>query len=164
MASPKSRSDRMRSIQALSDREAQNLAARMEQQAGEVRLAEARLAELEDFFASYVADHTAVPEEGISAMRLSETHVFLQRLKSAVELQHQSVEQARGNYEASRARWIAQHVRTSTLGSVVHRLEREEVIAHARQEQQVQDEFAARDHQKREESSDERSKDESDCR
>lgn len=163
MASPKSRSDRMRSIQALSDREAQNLAASMERQAEEVRLAEARLVELEDFLASYVVDHNAVGEEGISAMRLSETHVFLQRLKSAVDLQNKTVEQARGNYEASRARWIAQHVRTSTLGSVVHRLEREEVIAHARQEQRAQDEFAARDHQKREESQEERSKNESDC-
>jgi len=152
MASGRSRSDRMRSIEALSNREAQDLAAQMESRAQAVRDAESRLLELEEYLEGYVVAQTARSQEGgVSAMQLSETHIFLERLKQAVELQRETVAQSRSAYEASRARWIAQHVRTSALGSAVHRFEQEEARVDLLREQRSQDEIAARYHRPPEE-------------
>lgn len=153
MRPPKSRSDRLRSIQALSSREAQDLAAQMTRQAKVLQDAEARLIELQEHLASYVDDHARARLDGISAMRLSESHVFVERLKLAVTLQQRTVEQARSRFEACRARWIAQHIRTNALGSAVHRLEHQEILAQARLDERTLDELAARAHQKPEQGS-----------
>lgn len=146
----KSRTDRMRSIEALAGREGQALGAQMERQAETVRVAEARLAELVTCLAGYGNPPGESGTQGatsVSAMQLTETHLFLERLRSAVAAQTEVVEQARSGYESCRARWIAQRVRTTALGSVVHRFEQEEVRTETLREQRTQDETAARYHQ-----------------
>ena len=69
MARGEKRSDRMRSIEALSARESQDLAMRMERQAGAVRDAEARLKELTDYLEGYAQEQASKSREGgLSAM------------------------------------------------------------------------------------------------
>ena len=150
MARGEKRSERMRSIEALSARESQDLAVRMERQAQTVREAESRLKELSEYLEGYArgqADRSA--DGGLSAMQLTETHLFMARLREAVSLQTAAVETARSSYESCRARWIAQHVRTNALGSAVHRFEAEEMREVTRQEERVADEVAARYHKTR---------------
>ncbi len=150
MATGKRRSERMRSIEHLSQREAHDLAGQMERQAEAVRAAEARLRELTDYLNGYVTERAEKSQSGgVSAMQLTESHLFLERLKEAVSLQERVVEQARSALEAARARWIAQHVRTSALGSAVHRFQEEESKEAAQREQRLQDEVAARYHKPR---------------
>ncbi len=147
MAKGEKRSDRMRSIEALAARESRDLAARMEHQANSVREAQTRLDELTDYLDGYVRDQADKNREGgLSAMQLTETHLFLERLREAVNLQKTVVEKARSRYESCRAHWIAQHVRTSALGSVVHRFEAEETREVVRREERMADEIAARYH------------------
>ena len=147
MARSERRSDRMRSIEAISVRESQALAGQMERQAQVVRDAEARLQELTSYLDSYAAEQAEKSQaEGVSAMQLTETHLFLEKLRHAVNLQAETVEKARSHYESCRAKWIAQHVRSSALGSAVHRFEEEEAQALRKREERIQDEVAARFH------------------
>lgn len=149
MARGERRSDRMRSIESLSNREAQDLAVRMERQAQALRGAEQRLVELRDYLAGYAAERAEKNlQGGVSAMQLTETHLFMERLREAVALQEQTVEKARSGYEACRASWIAQHVRTTALGYAVHRFELEETRTILKREQVLQDEIAARYHKR----------------
>lgn len=143
MAKDRPRSDRMRSIEALSSRSAQDLAAQMERQSRRLADAEARLTELKDYLASYTTGTTG---RSITAMQLTETHLFVEKLTEAVRLQEGVVDKARSGFEASRARWIAQHLRTTALGSAVHRFEAEEAREQDLREQRLQDEIAARYH------------------
>lgn len=150
MARGEKRSDRMRSIEALSARESQDLAVRMERQAGAVRDAEARLKELTDYLEGYAREQASKSREGgLSAMQLTETHLFMARLREAVTLQTTAVEKAKSSYESCRAKWIAQHVRTSALGSAVHRFEVEEAREVLKREERLADEVAARFHNPR---------------
>ena len=147
MARSERRSDRMRSIEAISVRESQDLAGQMERQAQVVRDAEQRLQELASYLDSYAAEQAEKSQaEGVSAMQLTETHLFLEKLRHAVNLQAETVEKARSHYESCRAKWIAQHVRSSALGSAVHRFEEEEAQALRKREERIQDEVAARFH------------------
>lgn len=141
------RSDRMRSIESLSNREAQDLAARMERQAEVLREAEQRLVELSEYLNGYATERAGKSQ--VSAMQLTETHIFMERLREAVRLQERTVEKARSGYESCRASWIAQHVRTTALGSAVHRFELEETREILQREQRQQDEIAARYHKPR---------------
>lgn len=150
MARSERRSERMRSIEAISVRESHDLAGQMERQAQVVREAELKLQELTDYLSGYAAEQTAKSQaEGVSAMQLTETHLFLEKLRHAVSLQAETVEKARSSYESCRARWIAQHVRSSALGSAVHRFEEEEAREIQKREERSQDEIAARYHGKR---------------
>ena len=147
MAGEKPRSERMRSIESLSNREALDLAGQMERQAQMLSDAEARLEELTGYLASYTEDRqTRSHNGGVSAMQLTESHLFLQRLEEAVRLQAATVEKLRSGVQAARARWIAQHVRTTALGAAVHRFAEEEAKELASGEQRRQDEIAARYH------------------
>ena len=147
MARSERRSDRMRSIEAISVRESQDLAGQMERQAQVVRDAEQRLQELASYLDSYAAEQAEKSQAGgVSAMQLTETHLFLEKLRHAVNLQAETVEKARSHYESCRAKWIAQHVRSSALGSAVHRFEEEEAQALRKREERIQDEVAARFH------------------
>lgn len=147
MARGERRSERMRSIEAISVRESQNLAGRMERQAQVVQEAEQRLRELTEYLEGYVAEQAEKRRTGgVSPMQLTETHLFMEKLRHAVNLQAETVEKARSNYESCRAKWIAQHVRSSALGSAVHRFEEEEARELTRREERIQDEVAARFH------------------
>jgi len=151
MARRERRSERMRSIEALSNRESQDLAVRMEQQARALREAESRLGELTEYLEGYAKEQAEKSRSGgVSAMQLTETHLFMERLREAVALQTAAVEKARSSYESCRARWIAQHVRTSALGSAVHRFEAEEAREVLQREEHAADEIAARYHRFRE--------------
>ena len=147
MARSERRSERMRSIEAISVRESQDLAGQMERQAQVVRDAELRLKDLTEYLDGYAAEQAEKSQaEGVSAMQLTETHLFLEKLRHAVRLQADTVEKARSQYEACRAKWIAQHVRSSALGSAVHRFEEEEAQMLRKREERIQDEVAARYH------------------
>ncbi len=147
MARSERRSERMRSIEAISVRESHDLAGQMERQGQVVREAEQKLSELTEYLNSYALEQAEKSQqEGVSAMQLTETHLFMEKLRHAVSLQSETVAKARSEYEACRARWIAQHVRSSALGSAVHRFEEEEARELSRREDRVQDEVAARYH------------------
>ena len=60
MARSERRSERMRSIEAISVRESQDLAGRMERQARVVREAEQKLQELSDYLQGYAAEQRTV--------------------------------------------------------------------------------------------------------
>ncbi len=152
MSRPKSRSERLRSIEALSNREALDLAGQMERHARLLQEAEQRMQELTTYLEGYTEERiTRSQNGGVSAMQLAETQLFLQRLEEAVRLQATVVKNARSGYEACRARWIAQHVRTSALGAAVHRFAEEEAKEMILGEQRNQDEIAARYHRPPEE-------------
>lgn len=133
----------MRSIEALSSRAAQDLAAQMERQGRRLAEAESRLKDLTGYLAGYSQSATG---RSITSMQLTETHLFVEKLKDAVHLQEGVVEKARSGFEASRARWIAQHLRTTALGSAVDRFAVEEARERDLREQRLEDELAARYH------------------
>jgi flagellar export protein FliJ len=122
----------------------------MERQAGVVREAETRLRELTEYLDGYTSEQAERSRQGgVSAMQLTETHLFLERLREAVRLQTAAVEKAKSGYESCRAKWIARHVRTTALGTAVHRFETEESREVSKREERLADEIAARYHKDR---------------
>ncbi len=150
MASRRSRSERMQSLVSLADSEAKGLAVQMQRQALIVGEDESRIAQLEGYLASYASTRMEdAAGQGVSAIRMAETHLFIERLQQAVDAQLRSVELARVRHESLRAQWIAKHLRTTALGNAVNRFRLEEAQDSSRQEQRTQDEMAARHHERR---------------
>ena len=146
MATTKLRSERIASLETLASNEAKELAVQMERQAGVVKQAESKLAELQSYLDSYQAQNGA-GQNSVNPMRLLEKQAFLQRLREALNAQGQVVESARSRYELLRAQWIAKHLRGTALGKAVDRFQLEEGQAENRRQQHAQDEIAARQFQ-----------------
>lgn len=101
-----------------------------------------RLAQLEQFRASY--QDGSRDQQTIDAFRLRDYNAFLGRLEDAIRQQYAQLEILERQAQESEQRWQEQRRRVSAVGKVVEQASRAEQDEAGRREQDVSDEQAAR--------------------
>lgn len=136
------RSQRMKVVLQLAEREEQAAAARLGEQQQLLEREQAQLRQLEDYRQQYLDDY-ARPRRGVTAEALMSYSGFLQRLGEAVSGQQQKlamVDQAR---EQCRREWEQRYHRRRSLEDMISRLRREEEAAFEQRQQRELDDLAA---------------------
>lgn len=136
------RSQRMKVVLQLAEREEQAAAARLGEQQQLLEREQAQLSQLEDYRQQYLDDY-ARPRQGVTAEALMSYSGFLQRLGEAVSGQQQKlamVDQAR---EQCRREWEQRYHRRRSLEDMITRLQREEEAAFEQRQQRELDDLAA---------------------
>lgn len=104
----------------------------------------ARLAQLIAYRDEYARGFQAAGATGLSAARLHEYHVFLDRLGQAVEQQQVLVRASERECLASQQRWLELRSRARAIDEVVSRYREREQSEAERREQRESDERAQR--------------------
>lgn len=105
---------------------------------------QARLEELHGYREQYARRYREALQQGLGVQAMQDYQRFLARLGEAIEQQGRRIELVRQELEASRARWLASHMKTEALEAVLARYRTEELRREARREQREHDERARR--------------------
>jgi flagellar protein FliJ len=105
---------------------------------------ETKLAELENYHASYVRGFAVRAGSGIDANLARDYQAFLGRLEEALRQQTQIVTRARAQRDGERQTWQGAAQRAEAVGQMVKRFQSEEARAIDRREQQESDERSSR--------------------
>lgn len=136
------RSQRMKVVLQVAEREEQAAAARLGEQQQMLERERAQLSQLQDYRQQYM-DNYARPRGSVTAEALMSYSGFLQRLGEAVSGQQQKlamVDQAR---EQCRLEWEQRYHRRRSLEDMIARLQREEEAAFELRQQRELDDLAA---------------------
>jgi len=134
---------RMKPIKDIAAVDEQDAAQRMSEMQRNVRDARKRLSELQAWNDEYMQRH------GQGTLRLTQLQAhrqFMLQLASAIEQQKQILKSAEDALFISQEEWLKKHQRHNALSQVIEKYRREESRKKNRREQQVSDEFAARQH------------------
>jgi len=101
---------------------------------------EKKLAELEEYRASYVRDFSTRAKAGINGAAARDFQAFLARLDEALQQQNQTVINVRAQRDAERQNWQDAAQRAEAIGTTVKRWQGEERYALERREQHETDE------------------------
>ncbi|MES0874093.1 flagellar export protein FliJ [Sinimarinibacterium thermocellulolyticum] len=130
-------SSRLRPLQRIAELREDEAAKRLLDQRRVLGERELRLQELTRYLAEY---------EGLASAQhprlLMNRQAFIERLREAVALQAQLVEQARSQVEAQRAEWLLQHREVATLDRLADCYRRRERRIEEQRSQRQLDEFA----------------------
>ncbi|WJW74571.1 flagellar export protein FliJ [Thiohalobacter sp. IOR34] len=137
-----SRSRRMRPVVEVADRREQQAARILGEARRRLQEEEAKLAQLIEYHADYARRLEAGSGASLSAARLQDFRLFLDRLAQAIRQQRERIERQRLDCEEKRLAWLATRSRSQALDKVVERYQREEQKAAARREQRESDEQA----------------------
>jgi flagellar FliJ protein len=105
---------------------------------------EAKLAELESYYASYVRDFAVRAQSGIDGNMARDYQVFLGRLEEAQRQQTQLVIRARAQRDGEMQTWQGAAQRAEAVGQMVKRFQAEEARIEDQREQQESDERSSR--------------------
>lgn len=105
---------------------------------------EKKLAELEEYKASYVRDFAIRAQAGMDGAAARGYQAFLARLDDALQQQEQAVTNTRAQRDAQLQNWQDAAQRAETIGTTVKRWQSEERYALERREQQESDERSQR--------------------
>ncbi|WP_027329198.1 flagellar export protein FliJ [Marinimicrobium agarilyticum] len=136
------RSQRMKVVLQLAEREEQAAAARLGEQQQLLEREQAQLSQLQDYRQQYLDDY-ARPRSGVTAEALMSYSGFLQRLGEAVTGQQQKLAMVNQAREQSRREWEERYHRRRSLEDMIARLQREEEAAFEQRQQREQDDLAA---------------------
>lgn len=103
-----------------------------------------RLEELRTYRDQYARDFAISGETGVSAIRLQDYRLFLNRLGEAVRQQEALIAQCENQHEQTRQQWVESRTHSQAIGKVVERYQAEEHVARERREQKEQDEHTRR--------------------
>lgn len=131
------RSKRMQPVVEVTVQREREAAKRLGEAQQRVQAAEQRLDELTRYRQEYTQQFAA--GDSLTAARLQDYRVFLDRLNQAVEQQHAVLGRARQDADAQRQRWLDLHTRVQALGKVVERYRDEERSHHERRLQKESD-------------------------
>lgn len=131
------RSKRMQPVVEVTVQREREAAKRLGEAQQRVQAAEQRLDELTRYRQEYTQQFAA--GDSLTAARLQDYRVFLDRLNQAVEQQHAVLGRARQEADTQRQRWLDLHTRVQALGKVVERYRDEERSHHERRLQKESD-------------------------
>lgn len=134
------RSKRMQPVLEVAARREQEAAKRLGDSQQRQQMAEQRLQEL----IHYRDDYARQFNDGgsLTAARLQDYRIFLDRLNQAIEQQRLLVQRAIQDCEAQRRRWVEVHGRNQALDKVVSRYRSEERTQEDLREQKESDEHS----------------------
>lgn len=143
------RSKRMQPVVEVTLQREREAAKRLSEAQQRLQAAEQRLEEL----ARYRAEYSNQFADGgsLSAARLRDYRIFLDRLNQAVEQQRGLVARAQQDAESQRQRWLDMHTRVQALGKVVERYRDEERSHHERRLQKESDQHTLNMHDRKRE-------------
>lgn len=128
-------------------------AARLHFESAEQKLAQLRrrwdeargkLAQLEQFQAEYREGLRGEQRAGVTGFRQQDYLAFLAKLDRAREQQTEEVARCKQGWEAGFAEWQDKRIRLDALRALEERHRAAELVRERRQDQKLQDEFAAR--------------------
>ena len=105
---------------------------------------EAKLAELQNYQASYVRDFNVRAESGMVGAMARDYQAFLARLEEALRQQSLALTRARAQRDGELQSWQGAAQRAEAVGQLVRRFQSEEDRAQERREQHETDERAQR--------------------
>ncbi|WP_341939238.1 flagellar export protein FliJ [Marinimicrobium sp. C2-29] len=136
------RSERLRVVVMLAEREEQAAAARLGEQRALLENEQAQLGQLEDYRNQYVEDYHRLRHNVQPEMLMSYSG-FLQRLGQALEGQQQRLAQVQQGMEQRREEWQQKYHRRRSLEDLVTRLAQEENSVLEQKLQRELDDLAA---------------------
>ncbi|WP_347330249.1 flagellar export protein FliJ [Marinimicrobium locisalis] len=136
------RSQRMRVVLQVAEREEQAAAAKLGEQQEALKHEQAQLGQLQEYRQQYMNDY-ARQRSGVSAEALMSYSGFLQRLGEAVDGQQQKLAMVQQSREHCRREWEEKYHRRRSLEDMISRLEREEEAAFEQRQQREVDDLAA---------------------
>lgn len=141
---PMTRSKRLEPIAQLQHARERDAAQALGQSRRRLADEQARLEELYGYREQYARRYREALQQGLGVKAMQDYQQFLTRLGEAIEQQGRRIDQVRRELEASRARWLAVHVKAEALDAVLARCRTEELRREARREQREHDERARR--------------------
>ncbi|UFH47999.1 flagellar export protein FliJ [Pseudomonas sp. KNUC1026] len=139
-----SRAARLAPVVEMAEKVERTAAQRLGHFQGQVRLAQAKLQELEQFRANYQEQWIRNGTQGVSGMWLMNYQRFLSQLETAVGQQHRSLAWHQNNLNNARKTWQDAYARVEGLRKLVERYIAEARAAEDKREQRLLDELSQR--------------------
>jgi len=105
---------------------------------------EAKLKDLRDYHAEYLARFHQSASVGINASQLREYQAFIKKLEAAIDEQEEVVRQSQQNTSEHKQQWTQKHIRTQSMDKAMGRIVATEQKQRDAQEQKMSDEIAQR--------------------
>ncbi|MFF7708266.1 flagellar export protein FliJ [Pseudomonas sp. NPDC007930] len=139
-----SRAARLAPVVEMAEKVERSAAQRLGYLQGQVRLAEAKLQELEQFRANYQAQWIKNGTQGVSGQWLMNYHRFLSQIETAVGQQRKSLNWHQNNLNSARGIWQKAYARVEGLRKLVDRYISEARLLEDKREQRLLDELSQR--------------------
>ena len=105
---------------------------------------EAKLKNLRDYHAEYLARFHQSASAGINASQLREYQAFIKKLEAAIYEQEEVVRKSQQNTSEHKQQWTEKHIRTQSMDKAMSRIVATEQKQRDAQEQKASDEVAQR--------------------
>ncbi len=138
----KQRSERLKVVLMVAEREEQAAAIRLGEARQALEQEEAQLAQLQDYREQYLADYRK-QRQGVDARALMSYSGFLQRLGEALGGQEQKLAQVRQQLDHHRLEWQEKYYRRQSLAEMIERMRNEELTVLEQRQQREQDDLSA---------------------
>jgi flagellar FliJ protein len=138
------RADRLQIVQNVVDDQKRHRAEALAVSERRVAESEAKLAELQNYQASYLRDFSIRAESGMDGVMARDYQAFLARLEEALRQQSLTVTRARAQRDGEMQSWQGAAQRAEAVGQMVRRFQSEEELIQQRREQHDTDERAQR--------------------
>ena len=139
-----SRAARLAPVVEMAEKTEKTAAQRLGHFQGQVRLAEAKLQELEQFRLNYQEQWITAGSKGVSGQWLLNYQRFLNQLETAVGQQRRSLAWHQNNLNNARETWQKAFARVEGLRKLVQRYIQEARLAEDKREQRLLDELSQR--------------------
>ena len=138
------RAQRLEMVQTVVDDQERRRAEALAASERHVSESEAKLAELQNYHASYIRDFNLRAQSGMDGAAARDYQAFLARLDEALRQQNQVVIRARAQRDGELKTWQGAAQRAEAVGQMVKRFRTEEERAQDRREQHEADEHSQR--------------------
>lgn len=138
-------SKRFKPIQKLAEKKERDAASAFGKTLRDQDAAQKQLDDLRQYRQEYESNFSSMMRNGMGGNQLHEYQAFIAHLDKAIEQQKQILAQLKDVCSESKEAWQNTYTRSRAMGSVVERLEEEEVREQERQEQKLADDRFPRD-------------------
>jgi flagellar FliJ protein len=135
---------RLQLVQRVTDDKERRHAQRLAQSRTRVAQCEAKLKELQGYYAGYLREFDQRAATGIGGAGIREFHAFLAKLAEAIRQQEELLDKARADSESEQAGWQGAAQRSQIMDKVVERHVAKELKARDRHDQREADDRGQR--------------------
>lgn len=137
-------SDRFKPVLKVAENREASAARKFGQSQKQQHEEEAKLQNLREYHAEYLARFHQSASTGMNAAQLREYQIFIKNLESAISDQEEVVRQSQQNTSEHKQQWTEKHIRTKSMDKAMSRIVATEQKQRDAQEQKASDEIAQR--------------------
>ena len=137
-------SDRFKPVLKVAENREASAARKFGQSRKQQHEEEAKLKNLREYHAEYLARFHQSASVGINASQLREYQAFIKKLETAIYEQEEVVRQSQQNTTEHKQQWTEKHIRTQSMDKAMSRIVASEQKQRDAQEQKLSDEIAQR--------------------